>query len=86
MACGGCRKNKSVNKYGQVVIRKGKVTGKILSQRQSTCAKCVHVTNTNTVKLTIKSTCKIENRMLINALRDPIYKCPIGKFGQIKPK
>lgn len=86
MPCGGCNRKKNVNRYGQVIIKRGKVTGKLLLNRQKECKGCVHADHKDPVKLTIRSTCKITNRMLINALKDPKYECPIKKFGQVKPK
>lgn len=86
MACGGCKRNKNVNKYGQVVIKKGKVTLPILRSRQNSCVNCPHSNEKQGGKLSIRSQCQISNRLLINALKDPKYKCPIDKFGVIKPK
>lgn len=90
MGC-NCKKSKQKEKAlkRQQQILKGEVETvslNILKTRRSACRSCKHSTKNPHPKfakfggLTSQSSCKLSNRQLIEALKDPLYECPEKHF------
>lgn len=83
MPC-GCNRNK--NKSKKEKPNKKAISTETYQARRSKCLKCPYAINfiskpgKRTKLLTSRSKCKKKNRILIEALRDPTFKCPVGNF------
>lgn len=81
MGCSGCRRN---NKSSGSRTKKKTIASKatiasnsssIVTIRGKKCSKCPFNASPG-----LTGRCKKGNRMILKAISDPSYKCPIGRF------
>lgn len=82
MPCGGCRRNKKSIVSRRVkkrttkdVISKISISADIVAGKKKKCSRCPFNTATG-----LSGRCKKTNRMIIKAVNDPSFKCPIKRF------
>ena len=83
-----CRKNKNEqSKQQNTESKSDKVSKKDHSLRLAECANCQFSTKFDRggkKVLAVRSICTESNRLLVNALRDPRYSCPVGRFEKLR--
>ncbi|NJL71203.1 MAG: hypothetical protein HC888_06095 [Candidatus Competibacteraceae bacterium] len=86
MACQKCSRNKKKSQPQAAAKRDPHMPRKSYELRVLQCNGCEASTKflkNGERQVTIKSMCAQSGRLLINALKDQNYVCPLNKFGKI---